>query len=80
LFQGRLACVLGLQDPHGRAGVSGTDRSGDEGQRRNPQSEQLVSRFDFSADVSAAEASDVKVEQDTVFSFDDPSGFKLRTY
>jgi endonuclease/exonuclease/phosphatase family metal-dependent hydrolase len=40
----------------------------------------LFSRFDFSADVSMANASDVKVEQRTAFSFDDPSGFKLRTY
>src|SRR4051812_45525096 len=40
----------------------------------------LFSRFDFSADVSTANASDVKVEQRTAFSFDDPSGFKLRTY
>jgi endonuclease/exonuclease/phosphatase family metal-dependent hydrolase len=40
----------------------------------------LFSRFDFSADVSTADASDVNVEQRTAFSFDDPSGFKLRTY
>src|SRR3954471_7335278 len=40
----------------------------------------LFSRFDFSADVSTANASDVKVEQRTAFSFDDPNGFKLRTY
>src|SRR4051812_9753593 len=40
----------------------------------------LFSRFDFSADVSTANASDVKVEQRTAFSFEDPSGFKLRTY
>jgi endonuclease/exonuclease/phosphatase family metal-dependent hydrolase len=40
----------------------------------------LFSRFDFSADVSTADASDVKVEQRTAFSFNDPSGFKLRTY
>ena len=40
----------------------------------------LFSRFDFSADVSTATPSDVKVEQRTSFSFDDPSGFKLRTY
>src|SRR4051794_16201935 len=40
----------------------------------------LFSRFDFSADVSTAAASDVKVEERTAFSFDDPSGFKLRTY
>src|SRR4051812_18592080 len=40
----------------------------------------LFSRFDFSADVSTADASDVQVEERTAFSFDDPSGFKLRTY
>jgi endonuclease/exonuclease/phosphatase family metal-dependent hydrolase len=40
----------------------------------------LFSRFDFSADVSTAGASDVKVEERTAFSFDDPTGFKLRTY
>src|SRR5690242_16878150 len=40
----------------------------------------LFSRFDFSADVSAAAASDVKVEERTSFDFDDPSSFKLRTY
>jgi endonuclease/exonuclease/phosphatase family metal-dependent hydrolase len=40
----------------------------------------LFSRFDFRADVSTATASTVKVEQRTSFSFDDPSGFKLRTY
>jgi hypothetical protein len=40
----------------------------------------LFSRFDFSADVSTASASDVKVEQRTTFSFGDPAGFKLRTY
>jgi endonuclease/exonuclease/phosphatase family metal-dependent hydrolase len=40
----------------------------------------LFSRFDFSADVSTASASDVKVEERTQFSFDDPSGFALRTY
>jgi hypothetical protein len=30
--------------------------------------------------VSTASASTVKVEERTSFSFDDPSGFKLRTY
>jgi endonuclease/exonuclease/phosphatase family metal-dependent hydrolase len=40
----------------------------------------LFSRFDFRADVSTASASTVKVEERTLFSFDDPSGFKLRTY
>ena len=40
----------------------------------------LFSRFDFRADVSTASASTVKVEERTSFSFDDPSGFKLRTY
>jgi endonuclease/exonuclease/phosphatase family metal-dependent hydrolase len=40
----------------------------------------LFSRFDFTADVSTADPADVKVEQRTVFSFDDPNGFKLRTY
>jgi endonuclease/exonuclease/phosphatase family metal-dependent hydrolase len=40
----------------------------------------LFSRFDFRADVSTASASAVKVEERTSFSFDDPSGFKLRTY
>jgi hypothetical protein len=40
----------------------------------------LFSRFDFQADVSTARASDVKIEERTSFSFDDPSGFKLRTY
>jgi hypothetical protein len=52
----------------------------------------LFSRFDFRADVSTASASTVKVEERTAsastvkveertsFSFDDPSGFKLRTY
>jgi len=40
----------------------------------------LFSRFDFRADVSTAIPSTVKVEQRTSFSFDDPSGFKLRTY
>jgi endonuclease/exonuclease/phosphatase family protein len=40
----------------------------------------LFSRFDFSADVSTANGSTVKVEKRTSFSFDDPSGFKLRTY
>jgi hypothetical protein len=40
----------------------------------------LFSRFDFWADVSTASASSVKVEERTSFSFDDPSGFKLRTY
>jgi predicted extracellular nuclease len=40
----------------------------------------LFSRFDFTADVDTAAASDVLVEQRTSFSFDDPSGFKLRTY
>jgi len=40
----------------------------------------LFSRFDFRADVSTASASSVKVEERTSFSFDDPSGFKLRTY
>jgi hypothetical protein len=39
----------------------------------------LFSRFDFRADVSTASASSVKVEGRTSFSFDDPSGFKLRT-
>jgi endonuclease/exonuclease/phosphatase family metal-dependent hydrolase len=40
----------------------------------------LFSRFDFTADVDTAAASDVMVEQRTSFSFDDPSGFKVRTY
>ena len=40
----------------------------------------LFSRFDFEADLSTAAASDVKVEEQTSFSFDDPGGFKLRTY
>jgi endonuclease/exonuclease/phosphatase family metal-dependent hydrolase len=40
----------------------------------------LFSRFDFEADLSTAAASNVKVEEQTSFSFDDPSGFKLRTY
>jgi endonuclease/exonuclease/phosphatase family metal-dependent hydrolase len=40
----------------------------------------LFSRFDFSADTSAASRSSVKVEERTEFSFDDPAGFKLRTY
>jgi endonuclease/exonuclease/phosphatase family metal-dependent hydrolase len=40
----------------------------------------LFSRFDFEADVSTAAASNAKVEERTSFSFDDPSGFKLRTY
>jgi endonuclease/exonuclease/phosphatase family metal-dependent hydrolase len=40
----------------------------------------LFSRFDFRADVSTASASTVKVEERRSFSFDDPSGFKLRTY
>jgi endonuclease/exonuclease/phosphatase family metal-dependent hydrolase len=40
----------------------------------------LFSRFDFRADVSTASPSSVKVEERTSFSFDDPSGFKLRTY
>jgi hypothetical protein len=38
----------------------------------------LFSRFDFRADVSTATASTVKVEERTSFSFEDPSGFKLR--
>jgi Endonuclease/Exonuclease/phosphatase family len=40
----------------------------------------LFSRFDFSADVSTAAPSTVKVEERTSFSFDDPAGFKLRKY
>jgi hypothetical protein len=40
----------------------------------------LFSRFDFSADVSAARPSDLRVEARTSFRFDDPAGFKLRTY
>ena len=40
----------------------------------------LFSRFDFRADVSTTPASTVKVEERTSFSFEDPSGFKLRTY
>jgi hypothetical protein len=40
----------------------------------------LFSRFDFRADVSTATASTVKIEERTSFSFDDPGGFKLRTY
>src|SRR5262245_32736400 len=40
----------------------------------------LFSRFDFEADVSTAAASNAKVEEQTSFSFDNPSGFKLRTY
>jgi len=40
----------------------------------------LFSRFDFEADLSTAAAANVKVEEQTSFSFDDPSGFKLRTY
>jgi endonuclease/exonuclease/phosphatase family metal-dependent hydrolase len=40
----------------------------------------LFSRFDFTADLSTAKEGDVKVEQRTAFSFDDPSGFKLRSY
>jgi hypothetical protein len=38
----------------------------------------LFSRFDFSADVSTAAPSTVKVEERTSFSFDDPAGLKLR--
>src|SRR5262249_8706730 len=38
----------------------------------------LFSRFAFSADVATAKKSTVATK--TVFSFDDPSGFKLRTY
>ncbi len=38
----------------------------------------LFSRFDFSADISTATKSIVSTN--TVFSFDDPNGFKLRTY
>ena len=40
----------------------------------------LFSRFDFSADVATANASNVKVDERTEFSFDNPVGFKLRTY
>jgi endonuclease/exonuclease/phosphatase family metal-dependent hydrolase len=40
----------------------------------------LFSRFDFTADLSTAAAVDVKVEEQTSFSLNDPSGFKLRTY
>jgi endonuclease/exonuclease/phosphatase family metal-dependent hydrolase len=40
----------------------------------------LFSRFDFSADLSTVAASEVKLEQRTSFNFDDPAGFKLRTY
>jgi hypothetical protein len=40
----------------------------------------LFSRFYFRADVSTASASSVKVEERTSFTFDEPSGFKLRTY
>ena len=38
----------------------------------------LFSRFDFAADVSAAKRSTVGTK--TVFTFDDPNGFKLRSY
>jgi endonuclease/exonuclease/phosphatase family metal-dependent hydrolase len=38
----------------------------------------LFSRFDFNADISTASKSTVGTK--TVFRFDDPSGFKLRTY
>jgi endonuclease/exonuclease/phosphatase family metal-dependent hydrolase len=40
----------------------------------------LFSRFDFQADTSTATPSNVKVEERTTFTFDDPAGFKLRTY
>jgi hypothetical protein len=40
----------------------------------------LFSRFDFSADVSTAAPSTVKVEERTSFSFVDPAGLKLRKY
>jgi endonuclease/exonuclease/phosphatase family metal-dependent hydrolase len=40
----------------------------------------LFSRYDFRADVATADASTVKVEERTSFSFADPQGFKLRTY
>jgi endonuclease/exonuclease/phosphatase family metal-dependent hydrolase len=40
----------------------------------------LFSRFDFKADVSTAAPSNVKVEERTTFTFDNPVGFKLRTY
>jgi hypothetical protein len=42
-------------------------------------SNNLFSRFDFTADVSTADASSVKVEERTSFEFEDPAGFKLRT-
>src|SRR5437763_815117 len=38
----------------------------------------LFSRFDFSADIATAKKSTVATK--TVFSFDDPTGYKLRTY
>lgn len=38
----------------------------------------LFSRFDFSADVSSAKTSTVSTK--TVFRFDDPDGYELRTY
>src|SRR2546430_2511872 len=38
----------------------------------------LFSRFDFEADVSVAKKS--TVSQKTVFTFDDPTGYKLRSY
>jgi exonuclease III len=38
----------------------------------------LFSRFDFSADISTAKKATVATK--TVFSFDDPSGYKLRSY
>ena len=38
----------------------------------------LFSRFDFSADISTAKKASVATK--TVFSFDDPSGYKLRSY
>ncbi|MGD0272280.1 MAG: endonuclease/exonuclease/phosphatase family protein [Gaiellaceae bacterium] len=40
----------------------------------------LFSRFDFEADLSAADAATGQIEERTTFSFSDPSGFKLRTY
>jgi endonuclease/exonuclease/phosphatase family metal-dependent hydrolase len=40
----------------------------------------LFSRFDFEADLSSADTSTGKIEEQTTFSFTDSSGFKLRTY
>jgi hypothetical protein len=40
----------------------------------------LFSRFDFTADLSAADSATTAVEEQTTFRFFDPRGFKLRTY